>query len=330
MAVVILVAAMLAILLVGFVAATAIGRQQQQRERVMAVITRGKGMAASAGGKEEGKDKAIAKQRQVIARKLTEAGKERDKKKDNVTIREMMTQAGLEAPMAHFWAASVALAVATWVLLKLFTDWPGIAVIFLVFTAFLGGPRFILKRMAAKRQRRFLEELPDALDGCVRLLQAGMPMSEAIAMVSREFTGPLREEMLKIYDNQKIGVPLGQAAFETAKRVPLTEVHMFATALQIQSETGSSLSEVLSNLSGVIRARFRLKRKIQALSSEAKASAGIIGSLPPLVGLGLYLASPNYMDPLFHTVKGHWMLAGCGMWMSCGILVMKQMINFRI
>jgi tight adherence protein B len=216
------------------------------------------------------------------------------------------------------------------VAIKLFTEWPPIAVVFMTFAAFLGGPRWVLKRMAAKRQKRFLEELPDALDGCVRLLQAGMPMSEAIAMVSREFTGPLREEMLKIYDNQKIGVPLGQAAMETAKRVPLTEVNMFATALQIQSETGSSLSEVLTNLSTVIRARFRLKRKIQALSSEAKASAGIIGSLPPLVALGLHLASPNYMEPLFHTDKGHWYLFGCGMWMSCGVLVMKQMINFRI
>ncbi len=329
MSMIILVAAMLAILLVGFVAAAAIGKQQQQRERVMAVITRGKGSLVP-GAREETKDKQLAKQRAAISRKLTEAGKEREKKKDNVTIREMMTQAGLEAPMAHFWAASVALAVVTFVLLKLMTAWPGIAVVFATFIAFLGLPRLVLKRMATRRQKRFLEELPDALDGCVRLLQAGMPMSEAIAMVSREFTGPLREEMLKIYDNQKIGVPLGQAAFETAKRVPLTEVHMFATALQIQSETGSSLSEVLSNLSNVIRARFRLKRKIQALSSEAKASAGIIGSLPPLVGLGLFLASPNYMDPLIHTDKGHWMLVGCGMWMSCGILVMKQMINFRI
>jgi tight adherence protein B len=211
-----------------------------------------------------------------------------------------------------------------------FTSWPQIAIIFLTFAAFLGGPRFILRNMSARRQKKFLEEMPDALDGCVRLLQAGMPITEAIAMASRDFQGPLREEMLMIYDNQKIGVPLGQAALETAKRVPLTEVHMFATALQIQSETGSSLSEVLANLSSVIRARFRLRRKVQALSSEAKASAAIIGALPPLVATGLYLASPNYMEPLFHTAKGHWYLVFCGMWMSCGILIMKQMINFKI
>ncbi|MEZ0226495.1 MAG: type II secretion system F family protein [Alphaproteobacteria bacterium] len=324
---VIAVAAMLAILIFGVMAAMAIGKQQEQRRRVLQVITRGK----TSSIKEESKDKALAKQRAVIARKLTEAGKEKkDHKKDNVTIRDLMIQAGVEAPTSRYWMASFAFAVVVWALAALLTSWPPIAIIFFTFAAFLGGPRFILKRMAAKRQKKFLEELPDALDGCVRLLQAGMPMTEAIAMVSREFTGPLKEEMLKIYDNQKIGVPLGQAALETAKRIPLTEVHMFATALQIQSETGSSLSEVLTNLSTVIRARFRLKRKIQALSSEAKASAGIIGSLPPLVALGLWLASPNYMEPLFETAKGHWYLVGCGMWMGCGILVMKQMINFRI
>jgi tight adherence protein B len=327
MAWIIAVAAMLAILIFGAMAAMTIGKQQEQRRRILAVVTRGK----TSSFKEESRDKQLSKQRAVIARKLTEAGKKKkEQKKDNVTVRDLMIQAGIEAPTSRYWMASFAFAVAVWVLTTVLTSWPAIAVIFFTFAAFLGGPRFVLKRMAKSRQKKFLEELPDALDGCVRLLQAGMPMTEAIAMVSREFTGPLKEEMLKIYDNQKIGVPLGQAAFETAKRVPLTEVHMFATALQIQSETGSSLSEVLTNLSTVIRARFRLKRKIQALSSEAKASASIIGALPPLVALGLWLASPNYMEPLFQTDKGHWYLVGCGMWMGCGILIMKQMINFRI
>ena len=318
---------MMVILFAGFLLATAISRKQEQRRRVLAVVTRGKTMG---GAKEESKDKQLAKQRAAIARKLTDASKEaKEKKKDSVSIRDLMIQAGVEKPILHYWLASAGFGIGMWLFATIMA-WPGIAVFFLTFAAFLGGPRMVLRKMAARRQKKFLEEMPDALDGCVRLLQAGMPITEAIAMASREFKGPLREEMLKIYDNQKIGVPLGQAALETAKRVPLTEVHMFATALQIQSETGSSLSEVLANLSAVIRARFRLRRKVQALSSEAKASAAIIGALPPLVATGLYLASPHYMEPLFHTAKGHWYLAGCGMWMSCGILIMKQMINFKI
>jgi len=149
-------------------------------------------------------------------------------------------------------------------------------------------------------------------------------------MVSREFTGPLGEEMMYIYEDQKVGIPMGEAAIRAAKRMPLTEMQMFATAIQIQSETGSSLSEVLSNLATVIRARFRLKRKVKALSSEAKASASIIGCLPLLVAGGLYLVNPEYISLLFTTKKGHMLMTGASIWMSFGVLMMKQMINFKI
>lgn len=323
------IAVMLAILFLGIVASYVIGRKQEQRARALAVITKDK--SASAGSKEENKDKQLARQRADIAKKLKEASKEdAANKKDKVTIKEKMQQAGIEAPVSRYWIGSVICAVVVFILVKFVLQPKPVAVVLLTFTAFLGLPRLFLSWKAKRRQKKFLEEFPDALDACVRLLQAGMPMTEAIAMVSREYTGPLREEMTRIYENQKIGVPLGQAALEASKRVPLTEVHMFATALQIQSETGSSLSEVLTNLSGVIRARFRLKRKIQALSSEAKSSAAIIGALPPLVAFGLWCVNPKYMEPLLHTDKGHVWLWICVFWMSMGVLVMRQMINFRI
>lgn len=321
--------AMLIVLILGALLALAMTKKQEQRSRALAVITRDK--TGAVGVKEENKDKQLAKQRDMIAKKLKEAGREeKDEKKDKISIKEKMQQAGIEAPVGRFWLWSTVFAIGTFIGLKFFTGLTPVAIIFITFTAFFGMPRYYLSRKAKRRQKKFLEELPDALDACVRLLQAGMPMTEAISMVAREYTGPLREEMQRIYENQKIGIPLGQAAYETAKRIPLTEVHMFATALQIQSETGSSLSEVLSNLSATIRARFRLRRKIQALSSEAKYSAAIIGALPPLVTLGLYAVNPKYMEPLLFTAKGHVYLTGCGLWMLMGILVMKQMINFKI
>lgn len=310
----------------GIVAAVIIGRRQDQQRRNLAVIGR-----VTTGALDDGRDRATAKQRADLARKLNEAGKEREqKKKDRATLREMMIQAGYEAPVSRYWIFASLFAAVVWLLLNAMTSWPQIAVVLATFTAFLGMPRWFLKRAAERRQRKFLEDFADALDASVRLLQAGMPISEAIAMVSREYEGPLREEMLRIYENQKIGVPLGQAALETAKRIPLTEVHMFATALQIQSETGSSLSEVLSNLSHVIRARFRLKRKIKALSSEAKASAAIIAALPLLVTFGLYMAAPQYISILFDERKGNFLLMGAVTWMSFGVLIMRGMINFKI
>ncbi len=320
------IAIVLVIMSVGGVMAYIIGQKQQQRDRLVSVITRSHGSQV----KEDGKDKQLAKQRADIAKKLKEASHESEKKKDKTTIKELMQQAGIEAPASRFWLWSLVFALVVVACVKLFTAWPTIAIVFITITAFLGIPKMFLRRKADRRQRKFLEEFPDALDASVRLLQAGMPISEAIAMVSREFTGPLKDEMVRMYENQKIGVPLGQAALETARRIPLTEVHMFATALLIQSETGSSLSEVLSNLSAVIRARFKLKRKVKALSSEAKASAAIIAALPVLVSFGLWCVNEKYIGILFHTPLGNfWLCVALG-WMGIGIGIMKAMINFKV
>jgi len=310
----------------GVILSIVLAQKQQRRERVLAIIS----SVSSGGAKGEESNKMMAKQKADLARKLKEASnEEKEKRKDRTSIRELMQQAGIEAPVSQFWAGSVIFTVVVGALLML-THWPGIAKFFILVTAFFGVPKWFLKKKAASRQKKFLKEFADALDAMARLLQAGMPMSEAIAMTSREFHGPLREEMLRVYDNQKIGVAIGEAALMMARRVPLPEVQMFATALQIQSETGSSLSEVLYNLSNVIRARFRLRRKVQALSSEAKSSAAIIGALPLLVMGALWLARPDYIGLLFSKPTGHIMLGGSAFWMSIGVIMMKQMINFRI
>jgi tight adherence protein B len=309
-------------------ASVVISAQQKKRDRYMSVIARD---GAGSMGRDD-RDKLAKQRADNIARKLKAAGAEetsKKKNKDKTSLRQLLQQAGYDAPLSRFWLFSSVFALIVFGLLKL-SGWPSIAVFFITFTAFAGVPKFFLKWKAGRRQRKFLEVFADALDASVRLLQAGMPISEAVAMVAREYEGPLRDEMMRIYDNQKIGVPLGEAALQMAHRIPLPEVHMFATALQIQSETGSSLSEVLSNLSAVIRARFRLKRKIRALSSEAKASAAIIAALPILVSLGLYAVNEAYISILFTEPKGKLLLAGAIFWMSCGILIMRQMINFKV
>jgi len=315
----------LVILLGAGVFATVVNQRQAKQARYMSVIARDR------TGREETKDKQLARQRADIAQKLKEAGaSEAAKKKDRTSLKDQMMQAGIEASATRYWLVSLLFATIVYGLMSFLTGWPSIALVFIAITAFLGVPKLFLKWRAGRRQRQFLEEFADALDASVRLLQAGMPISEAIAMVAREFEGPLRDEMMRIYENQKIGVPLGQAALEMAGRIPLPEAHMFATALQIQSETGSSLSEVLSNLSSVIRARFRLKRKVKALSSEAKASAAIIAALPILVASGLYAVNEPYVSVLFHSPTGNVLLAGAVFWMMCGILIMRAMINFKV
>lgn len=240
-----------------------------------------------------------------------------------------MEQAGIDAPVSKYWIWTAVFTVAVWFIISLM-GLSSAAKFFIAFTAFFGMPKMFLNIKAGRRQKQFMEDFPDALDGMARLLQSGIPMSEAIAMGSREFKGPMKEELTRVYENQRVGTSLGEAAMLMAKRIPLPEVNMLATALQIQQETGSSLSEVLENLSSLIRARFRLKRKVKALSSEAKSSAAIIACLPILVTLGLYAARPEYIGILFTTLKGKWILFGAVTWMSFGVLIMRQMINFKI
>lgn len=300
------------------------GRKQKQKN---IELIRGK------GGVEVAVDETDLqnKRRAEIARKLksNKEGEEEEADLSKAALPLRLQQAGWTVTVTKFWLLS-AISCAVFIGYATYMDFSLLIKILLAVTGFLGFPRYILRRAIKKRQKKFLGEFPDALEAVVRLLKAGMPVAEAVSMISREFEGPVGEEMSIIYDKQKIGVPLHEAAAEGCRRMPLPEMKMFAAGLAIQAQTGSSLSEVLMNLSGVIRARFRLKRKIMALSSEAIASAGIIGSLPPLVGFGLYMVNPEYLEPLFTTEFGKMLIMGAVSWMALGCLVMKQMINFKI
>ncbi|MGN7439159.1 MAG: type II secretion system F family protein [Alcanivorax sp.] len=290
-------------------------------------LIRGGSASDSAGNDKDQQHKRRAE----IARKL-KASKEEEAKEDGnskVSVAVKLQQAGLTMSAGQFWLISLVCGVVGLGIGYFFEFKPLLLGLFFII-GLLGVPRFILRKLIQNRQKKFLEEFSDALDAVVRLLKAGMPVSEAISMMTREFDGPVGEEMSIIYDKQKIGIPLHEAAAEGCRRMPLPEMQMFAAGLAIQAQTGSSLSEVLTNLSGVIRARFRLKRKVMALSAEAIASASIIGCLPPLVALGLYFANPGYLDPLFTTPTGKNMIMGAIGWMSLGVLVMKHMINFKI
>lgn len=298
-------------------------QQKKVRDRSLSVI---RGHVKVEGKKSE-KD-LRDRRRAEIARKLQEEGKDGKAKKEG-GLKDRLVQAGLEITVKRFWLYSAISGIFS-LLLMLMAGKGVLVTVLVTFVGFLGLPRYILRWRIKRRQKQFLENFADALEAMVRLLKAGMPVGEAIAMASREFEGPIGEEMTRIYEAQKIGVSLAEATLESARRMPLTEMQMFATGISIQAQTGSSLSEVLLNLARVIRARYRLKRKVQALSSEAKASAMIIGSLPFLIGTGLYFINGQYMSVLFNTSNGQAWLIGSAVWMSLGCLIMRAMINFKI
>lgn len=298
-------------------------RQEQQR-RTLSVI-----YGKAAGPVKESARDLQDRRRADLARKLQQNNESATKKK-NGGIRDRLNQAGLDhVPTKKYWIICVVVAVLVMVLSFVSGQSPLLVVLFTI-VAGLGLPQLVLKFKIGRRQKKFLEDFADALESMVRLLKAGMPVGEAIAMVAREYTGPIGEEMSKIYEEQKIGITLPEACLRAAERMPIAEMKMFATGISIQQQTGSSLSEILTNLARVIRARFRLRRKISALSAEAKASAAIIGLLPVVVAGGLYAVNPEYMHPLFFTLKGKYYLSGAGGLMLLGCLIMRQMINFKI
>lgn len=311
-------------LVFGVVASVLMNKESKTRESKLAVIR------GSSGGESKNNERDVQNRRRAeIARKLKESKDEEQKGKKKITIAMKLGQAGLEISPKQFWILSF-LCGAAMTAGAYFLGLSNYVVGLMPLIGTLGVPRFVLRFLIKRRQKNFLAEFADALEAIVRLLKAGMPVSEAVAMISREFEGPVGEEMSRVYDKQKIGIPLHEAALDATKRMPLTEMQMFATGLAIQAQTGSSLSEVLTNLANVIRARFRLKRKIVALSSEAIASASIIGALPILVALGLYFLNPDYIMILFTTPTGKWLVAGAVVWMSMGVFVMKAMINFKV
>jgi tight adherence protein B len=189
-------------------------------------------------------------------------------------------------------------------------------------------PHFYVNRKRAGRFMKFTEEFANAMDVIVRGLKAGLPLGDCMKIIAAEAQEPVKSEFKAIIEDQAMGMPIDEAVQRLPNRMPVTEAMFFAIVITIQSRTGGSLSEALGNLSKVLRERKKMRAKIKAVSSEAKASAGIIGALPVFVTAAIWVTSPDYISLLFTTTAGNFILAGAGFWMLIGILVMRKMINF--
>jgi tight adherence protein B len=256
--------------------------------------------------------------------KELEARRAKDAK---VSLGTRLTQAGLGWSEQKFWMISGMLGLAAFA--GAFLAGGGLlGAGGLAFAAGLGLPRWVLGFLKKRREAAFLKALPDAVDVIVRGIKAGLPLFESIKVVAADAPEPLRSEFVAIIETQAIGMPLGDACSRLYERMPVPEANFFGIVIAIQQKSGGNLSEALGNLSKVLRDRKKMKEKIQAMSMEAKASAGIIGALPPIVMILVYLTTPDYISLLWTHPTGQLMLVGCAMWMSMGIMVMKKMINF--
>ena len=198
------------------------------------------------------------------------------------------------------------------------------------FVAAIGVPRWVLGFIISRRQTKFLVELPNALDVMVRSIRSGLPLNDAMRLIASDGQEPVKSEFRRVVEAQQVGLSIPEGCARMMLTMPLPEVNFFAIVIAIQSQAGGNLSEALSNLSKVLRDRRKMKAKVQALSMEAKASAVIIGALPFIVATLVYLTSPQYIMILFSDPRGHLILLFSGLWMSIGIFVMRNMINFDI
>jgi tight adherence protein B len=193
-----------------------------------------------------------------------------------------------------------------------------------------GIPHFTVGFFIKKRVGKFTSKFPDAIELLVRGLRSGLPISETMNVVAAEVDGPVGEEFRSISDKMKIGRSMDVALQETADRLGTPEFQFFVITIAIQRETGGNLAETLANLAGVLRQRGQMKLKIRAMSSESKASAYIVGSLPFIVFSMIWMINQNYMANFF--VDQRLIVAGIGglIWMSIGAAIMAKMVSFEI
>jgi len=260
---------------------------------------------------------------------LEEQQKDNNKRVKKPPLKVQLKQAGMKITIERFYLFSVVFAV--FVAFGIFViGAPLLAVLGAFFAAALGLPRWLVSFVRKRRIKMFLEEFPNAIEIIVRAIKSGLPLNDGVRLIASEAKEPVRSEFRRIVESQQLGISVPEAAVKMKETMPCPEANFFGIVIQIQAQSGGNLAEALGNLSRVLRDRKKMKARVDALSMEAKASAAIIGALPFIVSFLVYIASPNYIMPLFTTTAGHLILAIAGLWMSMGIFVMKKMISFDV
>jgi len=307
-------------------------QKDKTKKRVKALRDSKSARRAGGGGGGGGNSDATNKERR---RKLTDTLQQLDdkqknlKKKKRISLDQILEQTGLPIQRNQFYIISLVAAL-VFALIGLISGQKLWIVGLLLLVGGLGFPRWTVNFLRTRRQKKFANGFSNAIDVIVRGVKTGLPVNETLKIIARETASPICEEFHLLTESLRVGLTMEQALGRMYERMPLQEVNFFGIVLVIQQKTGGNLGEALGNLSNVLRSRKLMAGKIKALSSEAKASAYIIGSLPFLVMGAVKMASPDYLDPLFTTKVGNFILIGAGMWMGTGILVMKKMIQIKV
>jgi tight adherence protein B len=245
------------------------------------------------------------------------------------SLNRLVMQSGLTIGLWKFAAIVAAAAVVVFFVLL----WYGFDLVpALSAAAFLAlvFPFLALKMMRGRRHKKFGAQFPDGIDIIVRSLRAGHPVPVAVQMVGREMPDPIGSEFGMVSDEITYGADLETAMRNLYFRVGQDDLPLFVTAVAIQGSTGGNLSEILGNLSAVIRQRFKMRRKIKALAAEGRFSAFILSGLPIAMFLVLQLMAPDFYGGVWKIDMTKIVLACAGGWMLMGNLIMFRLVNFKI
>lgn len=245
-------------------------------------------------------------------------------------LREQLAQANVGLGLWSYLAFSLGLAALIFVALRVAAGLPSVWAALGAVILGIGAPKLVVTVLAKRRLGKFTGQFADAIDVVVRGIRSGLPLGECVAIVGREMPDPLGAEFRQVYESQRLGLTLHEALSRAIERMPTPELRYFATVTAIQQQTGGNLADTLAKLSEILRARKRMRDRVQALASEARSSAWIIGSLPVLVMLVLSATAPKFIGILFHTDAGHVLLFVGAMTMAVGAAVMAKMIHFDV
>ncbi|MBI1403417.1 MAG: pilus assembly protein TadB [Porphyrobacter sp.] len=308
------------VLVVGYLLATGSGASKAQKRRMQSLRYR---HSESVDAKVDAQFKRAIAARKPKAYKVAGSGS----RIEALAVR--LNRTGKGWTVSNYIYASVGLALAIAVLIFIQS---GALLLSLGIGAAVGAgiPHLVVGFFIGKRTNAFVSKFPDALELLVRGLRSGLPVTETLGVVAQEVPGPVGIEFRGIVDRIKVGKTMEDSLQDTADRLGIPEFNFFTITLAIQRETGGNLAETLSNLADVLRKRAQMKLKIKAMSSESKASAYIVGSLPFIVFGLISWVNPHYIGGFF--TDDRLIVAGLGglCWMGIGVFIMAKMVNFEI
>jgi tight adherence protein B len=316
--------AMLVVVIVGVAIGMSSGKRQRVDKRVNAVVGR-----VGSGGEAKKANTGLRQRAESSGLPIIDAIARTVLPRPDL-LRKRLRNTGRDIGVAHYLLVCVILTLTGIVGVKIALGMSTLLAAAVGVILGIGLPHMIIGIMVSKRRESFIGQFPDAIDLIVRGLKSGLPVSESIKTVGNEIPDPVGIEFKQIVDQLSLGKTLEEAMWMATERLDIAEFRFFVVSLTVQKETGGNLAETLENLADILRKRRQTKLKIRALSSEARASAMIIGCLPFIMFGLIWMVNSEYLLPLITDPRGNIMLGVGFLWLVLGFGIMAKMVRFEI